>query len=430
MWGWLQRFFAGRPVARVVALFTALSLLTILTFTLLVPSRPIELPTVLPIHNLKETLLRVGVSLALYLLVLWAIRPGRRKPWEFGVMVLTGVWVVYFLTQHYLPFLALGLIPIVARYFMPLWSVLVIVLGLVGLSGWWGLREPLQVTFEVILDQGPRGGSTWSTVQVPVDYPNLATSFFVFLGFLFAGYSLFTLEMLVRETKAREELEATRRELEQTSRQAGVLEERQRLAREIHDTLAQSFASIVVQLEAADAAAQAEASQGRYLDQARAVARDGLSEARRMVWALRPEILEGTSLPDALRRFLQRWQEENNVQVLLTITGDPQPLYPDIEVTLLRVTQEAFSNIRKHSKARQASLTLSYMEDMILMDIQDDGVGLQPALAGSFGLRSMRERVQAFGGQITLESEPGQGTTLAISLPIYPNLSPTEVIGA
>jgi signal transduction histidine kinase len=88
-------------------------------------------------------------------------------------------------------------------------------------------------------------------------------------------------------------------------------------------------------------------------------------------------------------------------------------------VGLLRIAQEALANIRKHAKARHATLTLSYLDDLVLMDIQDDGVGLQAPISGSFGLRSMRERVEALGGQMTVESEPGLGTTLAFSLPLY-----------
>lgn len=415
-----KRFFAGRPVAQVVVLLTALNLLTVLGFTLLVPARPLEVATVLPWQEPTQTAWRLGAALALFGVVLWAVRPGQRRVWEFGVLVGIGLAVVAWLSQNYLPFLALGLVPVVARYWLPLWVVLLVVAGLGGLSVWWARQEPLQITFEILLSQGPQGNTAWSALPTPAEYPNLSLAFFIFIAFLYSGYALFTLELLIRETRAREELERTRRELEQTSRQAGVLEERQRLAREIHDTLAQGFASIVVQLEAAEMADENETSSRRYLEQARTSAREGLSEARRMVWAMRPEILENTSLPEALQRLLQRWQEESGVRAQFTLTGEPRPLHPELEVGLLRIAQEALANIRKHSKAHQATLTLSYLNDMVLMDVQDDGVGLQPPISGSFGLRSMRERVEALGGQMTVESEPGQGTTLAFSLPLYP----------
>ncbi|MCL6527168.1 MAG: sensor histidine kinase [Thermaceae bacterium] len=423
----VQGFFLERPVARVVAFFTALNLLTVLGFTLLVPARPITLSAHLPINDPTQTAVRVGAALGLYALVLWGVRPGVRRVWELLVLALVGALVLGTLTHYYLPFLALGLIPVVARYWMPLWAVLLLVAGIVALSAWWATHEPLQITFEIVQTENPRGGG-WSVQARPTPYPNLGLAFFVFIAFLFAGYSLFALEVLVREARAKEELWNTRRELLEASRQTGILEERQRLAREIHDTLAQNFASIVVQLEAAEAAAENETSAGRYLEQARNSAREGLSEARRMVWALRPEILENASLPEALSRLLRRWQEESRVEATLTVTGDPRPLHPELEVSLLRIAQEALANVRKHSQAKTASVTLSYLDDLVLMDIQDDGVGLQPALVGSFGLRSMRERVERLGGVFTLESERGLGTILAVSLPLEPPVSPAEVV--
>jgi signal transduction histidine kinase len=142
-----------------------------------------------------------------------------------------------------------------------------------------------------------------------------------------------------------------------------------------------------------------------------------------MVWALRPEVLEGASLPQALERVAQRWAEESGVRTEFTLTGEPQPLHPALEVALLRVTQEALANVRKHAQARRVNLTLSYLDDLVLLDIQDDGVGLQsgvPSPAGGFGLRSIRERVEALGGYCAIESERGVGTTVAVSLPVAP----------
>jgi signal transduction histidine kinase len=410
---WSHQFFAGRPIARVVALFTALNLLTVLLFTLLVPARPFAVFTELPLQNPTQTAWRVGAAILVYLVVLWAIRPNQRKPWEFVLLLGIAGWVVGLLTQFYLPFLALGLIPVVARYWLPLWAVGIVVAALVGLSIWWGIREPMQISFEVLINQGPRGATTWSAVP-STEPPNLTISFFVFIAFIFAGYSLLTLEMLVRETKARSELETTRRELEETSREAGVLQERQRLAREIHDTLSQNFASIVLQLEAAEAA-----SSPKHITQARQSAREGLSDARRMVWALRPELLENAPLTEALKQYTQRWQQENQVLVKLTCTEEIPSLHPQLEVSVLRIIQEALTNVRKHAQASRVNITLSYLGDLILLDVQDNGIGL-PAerKLGSFGLQSILERVEALGGTFNLESEHSQGTTLAISLPV------------
>lgn len=220
-----------------------------------------------------------------------------------------------------------------------------------------------------------------------------------------------------------EQLQATQAELAEARRHEGILEERQRLAREIHDTLAQGFTSIVMHLEAAEQALGSDpAALHRHLDRARSTARASLAQARRVIHDLRPELLERQSLPEALDRTAARWQEDNQIYITATTTGTPIVLAPEIEVTLLRATQEALANIARHARASTVQVTLSYMADLVMLDIQDDGVGLegaQPApLSGGFGLHAMRERVAACGGTLTLESEPGDGTTVVIAIPL------------
>jgi signal transduction histidine kinase len=206
-------------------------------------------------------------------------------------------------------------------------------------------------------------------------------------------------------------------------RREGVLEERQRLAREIHDTLAQGFTSIVMHLEAAEQAMpdDTEALQ-KHLDAARRTARANLDEARRVVQDLRPDLLEQRSLPDAIERTAKRWREETGTALTTMITGDPVPLHPDIEVTLLRATQESLNNIRKHAEATAVQLTLSYMGDVVILDVHDDGVGFDGAtpssLSSSYGLQAMQERAEYCGGSVTLESDPDEGTTVVVAIPI------------
>ena len=200
-------------------------------------------------------------------------------------------------------------------------------------------------------------------------------------------------------------------------------EERQRLAREIHDTLAQGFTSIVMHLEAAEQALpQDEATVQKHLNQARKTARISLEQARRVVADLRPDLLEQQSLPEALARAAARWSEESGVACTLTTTGTAVSLHPDIEITLLRATQEALNNIRKHAQAHAVTITLSYMGDILILDVQDDGIGINNATptapSGGFGLKGMRERVQQCGGELLIESEPDEGTTLVVSIPI------------
>jgi signal transduction histidine kinase len=221
-----------------------------------------------------------------------------------------------------------------------------------------------------------------------------------------------------------EQLEATRAELAAAERRAGVLEERQRLARDIHDMLAQGFTSIVLHLEAADQALPDDLDTlHKHLDRARVTARTSLEEARRVVHALRPHSLDQRSLPDAIARTAVRWQEETRIPLTMTTTGDSIPLHPDIEVTLLRATQEALANIRKHAQATAVRLTLSYIDDVVVLDVQDNGVAFAGAaaspLSSGYGLQAMRERAEQCGGSVTLESEPGVGTTVVVSIPVY-----------
>jgi signal transduction histidine kinase len=221
-----------------------------------------------------------------------------------------------------------------------------------------------------------------------------------------------------------EELESTREELAARQRRAGILEERSRLAREIHDTLAQGFISIVAHLEAAEGALSPGSHQARrHLQQARRTARENLVEARHLVAALRPEILEGSSLSGALERLAQRWSEETGIPATVSVTGNEHPLAQGSQVALLRAAQEALSNTRRHSGASETSITLSYMDDLVALDVQDDGTGFTPEKVsveanGGFGLRAMRERVEALGGSLLLESAPGEGCTVVVELPL------------
>lgn len=234
---------------------------------------------------------------------------------------------------------------------------------------------------------------------------------------------------IMRESSKRkqliEQLEAAQEELAAVERQAGILQERQRMAQEIHDTLAQGFTSIVLQLEAADQALPEDLSSvEERIHKARDTARINLEEARRLVLALQPEPLQQTSLVEALRREADRWMQNTGVRTNFSVTGDPISTRAQSEVTLLRAVQEGLTNVFKHAQAEEVNITLSYMADQVALDIQDDGEGFDPKKmdgysgAGGFGLRAMRQRVEQIGGSVIIESTPGQGTTLAIQIPI------------
>lgn len=213
-----------------------------------------------------------------------------------------------------------------------------------------------------------------------------------------------------------------------TSRKAGMLGERQRLAREIHDTLAQGFTSIVMNLEAAEGAMPREIpDEDRakwHLDQARITARESLTEARRLVWALRPEYLENASLPEALTQLAARWADSAGVAASVNVTGTPRQVPAEAEVTLVRVVQEALANVLKHADASRVVVTLSYISGQIVLDVIDDGVGFEPGRVhpdtpeGGFGLQTMRDRIGQLGGSLTIESAPGEGTTIVAELPL------------
>ncbi len=219
------------------------------------------------------------------------------------------------------------------------------------------------------------------------------------------------------------QLEQTQAELVASEHRSGILEERQRLAREIHDTLTQGFTSIVMHLEAADQALSGDPDTlKKHMDRAKETARNSLDQARRVVHDLRPDLLEQFSLPDALKRVTDRWSETTDIKATTTITGDLIPLHPNIEVILLRVAQESLNNIHKHARATSVQLTVSYMGDVVILDVKDNGIGLNNApkspLSGGYGLRAMRERVKHYGGSVELESDPGEGTTVVVTIPL------------
>ncbi len=275
------------------------------------------------------------------------------------------------------------------------------------------------LTVATIFEQVAGAGEAFTLTN-----PTIWLFFFMGLATILLGIWVWAIiDQSTRRRQLIEKLEATQAALVASERREGVLEERQRLAREIHDTLAQGFTSIVLNLEAAEQAIPDDLNRlQKHLDWARSTARSSLDQARRVVQDLRPESLENQSLPDAISRAAGRWIEETGIAVTTKITGSPVPIHPNIEVALLRAAQEALNNIRKHAQAADVQLTLSYMSDVVILDIQDDGVGLgggEPSpFSGGYGIQAMRERVAQFDGFVTLESDPGEGTTVVIAIPL------------
>ena len=330
----------------------------------------------------RRSLAGAGVWLGV-LLVCW-----------LGLLVLTpdAIWLAfawYFLLLHLLRWrLGLGLVAVTA---------------LVAIGGFaWH-----QATFTVAMALGP------------------------LLGAVVVVATVWGFEQLYAESERRRaliaELQATRAELAAAERRQGVLAERERLAREIHDTLTQGFSSVNLLLTAVEHHLQdpqklPEAS--RYIQQARQVATDNLGESRRMVSALAPQELAGASLVGALERLAERHQD-GHPRISVHIEGEPFPLPTALEVALLRIAQSALANALRHARAQRVGITLTFLHDQVSLDVVDDGVGFdlesvrpEPGPEGGFGLASMRSRAIESGGTLTVETAPGRGCAVSARFPI------------
>ncbi|MCX2969262.1 MULTISPECIES: sensor histidine kinase [Streptomyces] len=241
-------------------------------------------------------------------------------------------------------------------------------------------------------------------------------------------------QALYRESERRreliEELTAARSDLAAAQHTAGVLAERERLAHEIHDTLAQGLSSVQLLLRAAERALpDRPRDAARHVEQARQAAVDDLAEARRFVAALSPPALEGASLADALARLCATTGARHRLAVRFHRTGAPAALPTGHEVALLRLAQSALANTVRHAGATTADVTLGTpgrAGGAVTLTVTDDGAGFDPAAVpapapgAGFGLAAMRARVHALGGALTVASAPGRGTTVTARLPLAP----------
>ncbi|MEO6826560.1 MAG: sensor histidine kinase [Microbacteriaceae bacterium] len=242
-------------------------------------------------------------------------------------------------------------------------------------------------------------------------------------------------QALFREAREREELIAdliqTRSQLATTEREAGVLAERARLAREIHDTVAQGLSSIQLLLHAVERADQAHPAI-EYVRLARETAATNLTETRRFIRELTPPALQEQTLDGALRRLSASNSLTTGAVITVRVSGDPLELPMNLETALLRIAQASLANVGQHAEADRVDITLSYMDDAVSLDVVDNGRGFDPsALTGpevsghrSFGLLAMRQRVARLGGSAVIESSPGAGTAIAVSFPLPSGADP------
>ena len=199
---------------------------------------------------------------------------------------------------------------------------------------------------------------------------------------------------------------------------ASVLDERQRVAKEFHDTVAQNLMGIILNLEAVRGNNLDEAARN-HVNVALDTARKALNETRSIIWALKPTILDENPLPTALSRTLEEWSRTNHIAVRFDVKGTPHRLPTDVEIALFRIQQEACSNISKHAHASTAEATLIYERDSVSLCVRDSGCGFEPEIVDGtgFGLTTMRRRVFDIGGSFTLRTPVGGGAEVFVRIP-------------
>ena len=206
------------------------------------------------------------------------------------------------------------------------------------------------------------------------------------------------------------------------ARDLAVLEERNRIAREIHDTLAQGFTGILLQLEATRRVVHQDPARAQdFLASAKGLAQESLQEARRSLWDLMPRALEENALEEALQQEVQRFADSGPEKVTFSLSGERQDLPPEVQRTLLRVCQEALTNVRRHARASEVKVKLTFDPSGISLRIRDNGVGFEsdaekpvPGAGTGRGLTALTERARLLGGDFAIESQKGRGTAVNV----------------
>ena len=243
----------------------------------------------------------------------------------------------------------------------------------------------------------------------------------LFLGAIIGGLLLVTgvVMLLARHRLNEQGRQRAMAEAEFTA----ILSERNRLARDIHDTLAQGLVAMSVQLRLAKKQSDgASESLRQHLDSAQQLVRQSLQEARNSIWNMRSQVLENGDLAGALKDILKQMVDDTEVEARFEVAGKAHRLAPFVESNLLRVGQEAITNAAKHAQAGHINVKLEFGEKQFQLTVSDDGRGFDPAQtvtgAGGFGLVGMRERVAALHGELSLRSAPGQGAEIKLTVPV------------
>ncbi|WP_345762026.1 sensor histidine kinase [Diaminobutyricibacter sp. McL0608] len=341
------------------------------------------------------------ILLATYALGGLGVRSSFRGAGLLWLLVLSVEWIAL-----------VWLIPEAAYLVFPLFF-----LYLHLLPGWWGPLAVLAATALAIVALGLHGGWTVGGIVGPLVGAGVA----ILIGL---GY-----RSLARESQEREalmaELIATRDQLAETEHESGVLAERARLAREIHDTVAQGLSSIQMLLHAAER----EAPDGpgvEYVRLARETAATNLVDARRFVRELTPAALVDQGIGAALRRLAETQWSSDSLDVHVRVS-DAIDLPIHVQTALLRIAQGAMANVMQHADARNATITIDRDADTVRLTISDDGRGFDPAgvavdrasgASDSFGLTAARERVDQLGGTLSIDAASDHGSTVSVELKV------------
>ncbi|WP_338682909.1 sensor histidine kinase [Streptomyces acidiscabies] len=278
------------------------------------------------------------------------------------------------------------------------------------------LRLRLALAVVTVLNVVPVAG--WILLWRPGRQQLVVTSLSAVVSLLFSvavgSWIVRIIEQSAGRAELIAELDASRHEVARLSSAHGALAERERMAREIHDTLAQGFTSLLMLIQAVEAELDADPARARrHLRLMDETARRNLAEARALVAGGAPADLDGTTLPDALRRLALRHSSE------LSVTGVVRVLPAGCEVVVLRACQEALTNARRHAgSSARTRVRLVYTDAFLTLSVHDDGCGFDPLRADGYGLVGLRARAAEAGGVSEVRSTPGEGTTVTVRLPV------------
>jgi signal transduction histidine kinase len=347
-------------------------------------------------HSAADNLLVLALAAAacaLYAVI--AVLAQRRRPWALWMFVLVAVWAVLVVSAPSFAWCSFALFFLCRIAFT----------GAVAYAA---------------------AGATAAATAAGLFRLSDGTDLAMLLGPLAVGVLLTLIYDRIEHDAAEQrrlhrEVSLAQGQLAASERRAGTIAERERVSREIHDTVTQGLASSLLLLEAAHRGWPDPASR-QDLRQAGELLRRNLSDTRSLVHELASPGLDASPLPDALLQAASQYVPDAR----LLVTGDPRPVPPEVRHTLLRVVQSAAANIKLHASASTATITLGFLPDAVTLDIYDDGTGFDPAAvappsdAGGYGLRAMRQRVEQLGGDFSVESAPGEGTVVAAQLPAPP----------